>query len=125
MLYFRRGKKMSIKTKKIGSMFTREISRIILEEIKDPDIKFVTLTACDVTNDLSFAKVYFTCLDRDKKEEIEQALNRAANFIELELAKSVEIRKMPQISFHYDTSIEYGENIEKKLSELKEKEIDE
>ncbi len=113
---------MSVKTKKIGSMFTREISRIILEEIKDPNIKFVTLTGCDVTNDLSYAKVYFTCLNRDKKEETEKALNKAANYIELELSKSIEIRKMPQISFHYDTSIEYGENIEKKLQELKEKE---
>ena len=112
---------MSVKTKKIGSMFTREISRIILEEIKDPNIKFVTLTGCDVTNDLSYAKVYFTCLNRDKKEETEKALNKAANYIELELSKSIEIRKMPQISFHYDTSIEYGENIEKKLQKKKKK----
>ena len=113
---------MSVKTKKIGSMFTREISRIILEEVKDPNIKFVTLTGCDVTNDLSYAKVYFTCLNRDKKEETEKALNKAANYIEIELSKSIEIRKMPQISFHYDTSIEYGENIEKKLQEIKQKE---
>lgn len=111
---------MSIKSQKIGSMFTREISRIILEEIKDPNIKFVTLTGCDVTNDLSFAKVYFTCLDRDKKEETEKALNKAANYIELALSKCIEIRKMPEISFHYDTSIEYGENIEKRLQELKD-----
>lgn len=60
---------MSVKTQKIGSMFTREISRIILEEIKDPNIKFVTLTGCDVTNDLSFAKVYFTSLNREKKKK--------------------------------------------------------
>ena len=113
---------MSVKTKKIGSMFIREISRIILEEIKDPNIKFVTLTGCDVTNDLSYAKVYFTCLNRDKKEETEKALNKAANYIEIELSKSIEIRKMPQISFHYDTSIEYGENIEKKLQDIKQKE---
>ena len=113
---------MSDKTKKIGSMFIREISRIILEEIKDPNIKFVTLTGCDVTNDLSYAKVYFTCLNRDKKEETEKALNKAANYIEIELSKSIEIRKMPQISFHYDTSIEYWENIEKKLQEIKQKE---
>lgn len=111
---------MSLKTKKIGSMFVREISRIILEDVKDPEIKFVTLTACDVTNDLSFAKVYFTCLDRTKKEETEKALNRAANFIEIELSKCIDIRKMPQISFHYDNSIEYGEHIEEKIKELKE-----
>ncbi len=110
---------MSLKTQKIGSMFTKEISRIILEDIKDPEIKFVTLTGCDVTNDLSYAKVYFTTFDREKKEVVGKALNRAANYIEIELSKCVDIRKMPQISFHYDTSIEYGEHIEEKLKELK------
>ncbi len=111
---------MSLKTQKIGSSFKREISRIILEDIKDPEIKFVTITACDVTNDLSYAKVYFTTLDRNKKEITQKALNRAANYIEIELSKSIDIRKMPQISFYYDTSIEYGEHIEEKLKELKE-----
>lgn len=110
---------MSLKAQKIGSMFIKEISRIILEDIKDPEIKFVTLTGCDVTNDLSYAKVYFTTFDRDKKETVGKALNRAANYIEIELSKSVDIRKMPQISFHYDTSIEYGEHIEERLKELK------
>lgn len=110
---------MSLKAQKIGSMFVREISRIILEDIKDPKIKFVTLTACNVTNDLSYAKVYFTVLDRSKKEETQKALNKAANYIEIELSKCVDIRKMPQISFHYDTSIEYGEQIEEKIKELK------
>ena len=106
---------MSLKTKKIGSNFTKEISYIIMEEIKDPNIKFVTITGCDVTNDLSFAKVYFTTLKEEYKEETLKALNKAANFIELELSKKVDIRKMPQISFHYDNSIEYGNNIEAKL----------
>lgn len=110
---------MSLKTQKIGSSFVKEISYIIMEEIKDPEIKFVTLTGCDVTNDLSYAKVYFTTLNENKKEETIDALNRAANFIELELSKRIDIRKMPQISFLYDQSIAYGENIEKKIQELK------
>ena len=104
---------MSLKTEKLGSLFTREISRIILEEVKNPKIKFVT-------SDLSFAKVSFLVLNREDKEEVEKALNSAANFIEIALSKSIEIRKMPQISFHYDNSVEYGENIERKLQELKE-----
>ncbi|MDO4369258.1 MAG: 30S ribosome-binding factor RbfA [bacterium] len=111
----------SLKSKKIGSLITREISSIILEDIKDPHIKFVSITDADVSNDLSFAKVYFTCLNREYKEETEKALNHAANYIELELSKRIEIRKMPQISFHYDNSIEYGEQIEKKIKEINEK----
>jgi ribosome-binding factor A len=59
---------MSIKTEKIGSNFVKEISYIIMEEIKDPKIQFVTLTDCDVTNDLSYAKVYFTTLKDEEKE---------------------------------------------------------
>lgn len=112
---------MSLKSKKIGSNFTREISYIIMEEIKDPNIKFVTITGCDITNDLSFAKVYFTTLKPEFKEETKKALNKAANFIELELSKRVDIRKMPQISFLYDNSIEYGETIEKKIEEINKK----
>ncbi len=113
---------MSVKTKRVGSNFVKEISYILMTEIKDPNIKFVTITDCDVTNDLSYAKVYFTCLKREYKEETIEALNKAANFIELELAKRVDIRKMPQISFHYDESIEYGEKMDKKFEELEKKE---
>lgn len=109
---------MSIKVKRIGSLFVKEISMILAFEIKDPMIKFVTITDCDVTNDLSFAKVYFTTLNEDEKDEVLKALNKASNFIELELASRISIRKMPQISFHYDTSIAYGEKIEKKIEEI-------
>ena len=112
---------MSLKTKKIGSNFVREISYIIMEDIKDPDIKFVTITGCDVTNDLSFAKVYFTTLKPEFKDATIKALNRAANYIEIELSKRVDIRKMPQISFLYDDSIEYGTKIEKKIEEINKK----
>lgn len=109
---------MSVRTERIGSNFVKEISFILQTEIKDPDIRFVTVTGCDVTNDLSFAKVYVTVFNKDKKEETLKALNNAANFIEVLLSKRIDIRKMPEISFHYDNSIEYGERIEKKLEEL-------
>ena len=81
---------MSFKSQKIGSLFEREISQIIMEEIKDPNIKFVTITGCDVTNDLSFAKVYFTLLKDEYLDGTLKALNRAANFIELELSKRID-----------------------------------
>ena len=112
---------MSLKTKKLGSSFVKEISLIILKEIKDPKIKFVTLTACDVTGDLSFAKVYFNMLNNEYKDEMTGILNKASSFIEMELSKVLELRKMPKISFHWDESIEYGQRIEEKLKEIKEK----
>ena len=111
-----------IKTKKLGNLFAIEISKIIHEEVKDKEVSFVTITGVDVTNDLSFAKVYCTTLNDDKKEEVLNALNRASNFIEIVLSKRVDVRKTPQISFHYDESIEYGNSIDKKIEEIKNKE---
>ena len=51
---------MNVRIERLESSFVKEISYILMEEIKDEDIKFVTITDCEITNDLSFAKVYFT-----------------------------------------------------------------
>ena len=111
---------MSIKTERIGSNFVKEISYILMEEIKDPNIKFVTITSCDVTNDLSYAKVYFTNLIDKDREKVTKALNNASSFIRGKLFGRVEIRKMPELTFVYDESIEYGNKIEKIIEEIKE-----
>ena len=103
---------LSIKIERLNHKFAIEISNIIREEIKDERINFVTVTDVDITNDLSHAKVYITILDDSKKESALKALNNARGFIEIELSKRVEIRKMPELKFVYDESIEYGNNIE-------------
>ena len=58
---------MKIKLERIASMLQKEISYILANEVKDKDIKFITVTAVKVTNDLSYAKVYVTVLDQNKK----------------------------------------------------------
>ena len=58
----------NVKIERLNHAFQEEISMILMTEIKDEDIKFVTITGVETTNDLSFAKVYFTVLDDDKKE---------------------------------------------------------
>jgi len=114
---------MSIKLERLGASFVEEISCIIQEEIKDPDIKFVTITSCNISSDLSYAKVYFTCLNDEKRDIILKDLNRASGFIRKELCDRIEIRKMPEISFVYDESIEYGNKIEQILEEIKKDDI--
>ena len=114
---------MSIKLERLGATFTEEISKIILEEIKDPDIKFVTITSCNISSDLSYAKVYFTCLNDKRREEILKDLNKASGFIRKELCNRIEIRKMPEINFVYDTSIEYGNKIEQILEDIKKDDV--
>ena len=103
---------MSIKIDRLNNSFVENISKIIRTEIKDERISFVTVTACKITNDLSFAKVYVTVLNDKERDNIIKLLNKASNFIERELSKRIEIRKMPDITFVYDESLEYALNIE-------------
>lgn len=111
---------MSVKIDRIASNMVREISMILMEEVKNPDIKFVTITECKVTNDLSFAKVYFTVLDETKKESTIEALKSASGFIRKELAERMEIRHIPELEFIFDESIEYGNKIEKIIDKIHE-----
>ena len=103
---------MSIKIDRLNNIFVEEISKILRTEIKDERINFVTVTAAKITNDLSFAKVYVTVLNESEKDNVIKLLNKASNFIERELSKRIDIRKMPDITFVYDESIEYATNIE-------------
>ena len=109
--------KLSIKIERLNHKFAIEISNIIREEIKDERINFVTITDVNITNDLSHAKVYVTVLNDSEKELALKALNKARGFIEMELSKRVEIRKMPELTFIYDDSITYGSRIDKVLEE--------
>lgn len=102
---------MSVKIDRLNNLFVEEISKIIHNEVKDKDIGFVTITDVRITNDLSFAKVYFTTLDEDHKKVL-NSLNKASGFIRSLLCDRVQIRKMPDIHFVYDESIEYGKKIE-------------
>ena len=101
---------MSIKLERPSHMFTEEISKIIKEEVKDPDISFVTITSSSISSDLSYAKVYFTTYNENKKEQILTSLNKASGFIRKELCDRIEI---------YDNSIEYGNKIEHILDKIK------
>jgi ribosome-binding factor A len=72
---------MSIKVDRIGSNLVKEISYILMTEVKNPDVRFVTVTDCKVTSDLSYAKVYVTVFNQDKINETMKALKQASGFI--------------------------------------------
>lgn len=102
---------MNVKLDRLNNAFIQKISEIIHDDIKDNDVSMVTITDVRITNDLSFAKVYFTTYENNR-DKVLAALNKASGFIRHKLCEKVEIRKMPEISFVYDESIEYGKNIE-------------
>lgn len=111
---------MSIKTQRIASNIVKELSYILAYEVKDNDIKFVTVTDCKLASDLSYAKIYVTVFEKDKIDSTIKALNDAAGFIRKELASRIDVRHTPELSFVYDESIEYGKKIEGIIEKIHE-----
>ncbi len=111
----------NVRIERLNHTYQEEISMILMKEIKDENIKFVTITDCEITNDLSYAKVYITIFDKDKKESTLKALEKAKGFIRTELAKRVQIRHTPELRFVIDESIEYGNKIDNIIEKIHEK----
>ncbi len=111
---------MSVKIDRIASNMVKEISYILANEIKDNDIKFVTVTDVKLASDLSYAKVYVTVFDKEKIKETMKALDSARGFIRKKLAERIDIRHTPELSFVFDESIEYGNKIEKIIEQINE-----
>ena len=114
---------MSTKTLKISEQMKRHINEILQREVKDKKVGFITITACEVTNDLSFCKVYYTVFGPGYSErDASEALERAKGFIRSELAKRMNsLRKMPELIFVIDESTKYGNKIDAMLAELNRK----
>ena len=114
---------MNIKTERISDALIEQISYIIATEVKNSHIKFVTITDVKVSNDLSYAKVYFTVLDESKISVTTKALKEASGFIRHELRDRVDIRQIPELEFVYDESIKQAEKIENIIDKLHEEEM--
>lgn len=102
----------------------REISNIISREIKDPRIHPMTsVVSVEVTPDLKFAKVFVSVLGNDEdKEKTHEGLKSASPHIRSLLARSLNLRNTPELTFIMDDSIEYGINMSKKIEDLVKKE---
>ena len=101
-----------------------EVARVIsdaLREVKDPRVSssLVTVTSCEVSGDLKYAKVYFSVFgaDKDNIKEIKKGLYSAAGFLRHALAEKINLRITPELSFEYDNAMERGANISELLKQ--------
>ena len=113
-------RKNSIKNTRINGEVLKELSRIILREIKDPRISPMTsVVSVEVTPDLKYCKAYISVLgDKKAQEDTMEGLKSAIGYIRKELARSVNLRHTPEITFCMDQSIEYGVNMSKLIDDV-------
>ncbi len=113
-----------LRIEKLQELIKQEMSKMLLKEIKDPRIGFVTVTDVEMTGDLREAKIYVSIMGGDEqiKESLE-GLQSALGFIRREIGKRIRLRFTPEISFALDKSLDYSEHIQKLLLQI-EKERD-
>lgn len=113
-------RRTSIKNTRINGEVQKELSRIISREIKDPRIHPMTsVTDVFVTPDLKECKAYISVLgDEEAQADTLAGLKSAAGYIRRELARSINLRNTPEITFYMDQSIEYAINMSKKIDDV-------
>ena len=113
-------KKNIVKNIRVNSEVQREMSQIIREDLKDPRIDPMTsVMSVEVTPDLKYAKIFVSVVgDDEAKEKTMEGLKKSAAYARHQLARRMNLRNTPELTFVLDTSIEYGVMMSKRIQEL-------
>ncbi|MBR5048428.1 MAG: 30S ribosome-binding factor RbfA [Erysipelotrichaceae bacterium] len=113
---------MSVRSERIASIIKKNVSNILQYEITNKSVGFITVTDVEVTNDLSFAKIFVTFLDDEKHHKMHmEALENVKGLVRSKLARTLSTRKCPELIFSYDSSLATGNRIESIIKDLNSK----
>jgi len=108
---------------RVGDQIRTELSTLLARNVKDPGIGFITLTRVRVTADLQLARVYYTALGDDRvRRDTARALARALPFLRRQVASRLRLRRVPELVFQYDETVEQQERIEEILRQIQAEE---
>ena len=104
---------------RVGDQIRVEISDLLARAVQDPGIGFLTVTHVKVTPDLQQARVYYTTMgDERARRETQRALDRATSFLRRQLGGRLRLRRVPELQFFFDESVERQDRIERILQEI-------
>ena len=100
------------RTRRVGDQIQRELAELMRDELKDPRLGMTSISAVDVSRDMSHAKVFVSVLaDAEHAAESVAVLNSAAGFLRHKRGKLLHIRMVPRLHFYLDRSLEEGARI--------------
>jgi ribosome-binding factor A len=100
------------RNQRLGNQVLRTLNELLHFDTKDPTLKLVSLTAVDLSRDLSVARVYFSLLDPNgDPEAVKGGLQRASGFLRGRLGREIKIRHVPELRFHHDDSAAEAQRI--------------
>ncbi len=111
---------MAYHIERVNSLIRQEISELLQRQVKDPRLgNFITVTAVDTSSDMRHAKVFVSRLEgREEKQETLGVLASAAGFFRKELAMRLKLRRVPELNFQWDDSLERGDHLLQMIDQL-------
>ena len=104
--------KKSFRIEKINDLMQQNLAEILKRDVSDPQLQKVTISGVEVSRDLGHAKIFFVMPDDCDLQEVLKGFNRAKGFLRTNLAKRCDLRIMPELHFHYDSSFKEGSHID-------------
>ena len=104
---------MAHRIERVNNLIRREISELLQRQVKDPRLGgFVAVTEVSTSPDLRYAKVFVSFMgSEDEKQETLRGLEAATGFFRNKMSRSLRLRRIPELSFHWDDSIERGDHL--------------
>ena len=111
---------MAHRIERVNNLIRQEISELLQRQVKDPRLgSFVAVTEVSTSPDLRYAKVFVSCMgSEEERKETLSGLVAAAGFFRNRLAKHLRLRRIPELSFHWDDSIERGAHLLQLIDEV-------
>ena len=111
---------MSHRIERINNLIRQEISDLLQHEVKDPRLNsLLAVTQVDTSADLKHARVYVSCISsEEERQTIIKALTAASGFFHRELTRSLRMRSIPELSFHWDDSMERADHITRLIDQV-------
>ena len=108
------------RTRRVAEQIQRELAELIRREVRDPRLGMVTVTAVEVSRDMSHAKVFVTVLGKDEEESKISIgiLQKLAGYLRHELGRAMRLRIIPELHFHYDSAIARGQDLSALIASL-------
>jgi len=104
---------------RVSGLIQEVLSSLLKKDIHDPRLKMVTITSVKMSRDLRLARIYFSIYgDSNKREAAAKGFESARGFIKRSLARKLSLRYMPDLTFFYDESFDYGSHIDELLKRV-------
>lgn len=108
---------MGLSLKRLESNALRELSILLRQDTKNKKLSNITITEVRITNDLSFATIYYTFYE-GKEETYQKALDDSKAYLRMQLARKLNARKMPELIFKRDSSLDYGNHMDELFAKI-------